>query len=308
MRQHEQVHIMPFQQQINVASYAKDVCPLQQYRTNRKTQTLCSCRSALSQITFVMAKKSTTPLRTSPCNSTSKYASTSLTGKACVVGKKKNEGDLLKKVSKSAVDQSPADIVGKKHSNWNEEFAVLNRGKVAERQKQKGTIAAPSGGNKKRPGNPKEDEQHLDDGSDKVLEDHEEKENNDGYDYEGREEEEVEDNNEESQEAVVKESFNSSSADKDPDIVMDHEHDRRTDVGTRKRKRGDWAGLSATHHAVVAPGQTSRPTSHTIVAGGASSIPTGNTVGGTTDAALPVLHLDGLIKVQGMSKTESIQN
>jgi hypothetical protein len=261
-----------------------------------------------------MTKSPATPVRTSPRRCKSTYASTP--DRACKESRGLIRKGLVKKVSKSAVEKSShADdtkLVGKEKSKRNENSGVLVVGKI---HKRKGTAddvteETPSGKNMKKkrpPGKPKADDVQLveDDVSDEVPEEDEDEEDDDDYD------EEEEDKEEEVLETLVEESWYSSSAeDEEPDAVRDHEHGQLADriLGGGKRKRGDWERLRATDHTVVAPRQPKNHPTGNAISGRASSISTSHTVGTTDAAAMSALHLDGLISVRGMSRTESMRN
>ena len=93
-----------------------------------------------------------------------------------------------------------------------------------------------------------------------------------------------------------------------PIMVMDREQYGHTgNVKKRKQRPGerdDWARSRAPGHTVGVPRTSNQPTGHTV--GGGANVPTGHTVG--RDAALSDHHLDGIVQVRGMSKTESMRN
>lgn len=86
---------------------------------------------------------------------------------------------------------------------------------------------------------------------------------------------------------------------------MDHEHDQLADVVGGKCKRGNWERLRAPDHTVMALRQPNHPTGQIILLQ-TSSISTSHTVGTTDNMLLLCLFciFDGLVNVQGMSKTE----
>ncbi len=154
-------------------------------------------------------------------------------------------------------------------------------------------------------------------------EDAEEDDEEDDEDYEYHEEEaeehfeaEDEDKYERGRvEAVVDGAIANSSSneeeeddDDDPTTVTDREQYGHTgNVKKRKQRPGeryDWARSRAPGHTVGVPRTSNQPTGHTV--GGGANFPTGHTVG--RDAALSDHHLDGIVQVRGMSKTESMRN
>jgi hypothetical protein len=112
--------------------------------------------------------------------------------------------------------------------------------------------------------------------------------------------------------AIVNSSSNEEDEEEDnndPILVMDREQYGHTGNVTKRKQqpgeRDDWAHLQAPGHTVGVPRTSSQPTGQYSIGGGAS-VPTGHTVG--RDAALSDHHLDSIVQVRGMPKTESMRN
>ena len=255
-------------------------------------------------------------LRTSPRKTTNKYSSAQNSPER--VMRRLIRKRLLDKVRNAAIEKNPANAnnkkQGKQQSKRNEK-EVPKRG-VANNIKGKKVASTSKVGR----GKPKRD-----DDSEGTPEGNKEDAEEDDEDYEYHEEEAEEDSEAEDEdeyergrvEAVVDGAIVDSSSneeeeeeddDDDPIMVMDREQYGHTgNVKKRKQRPGerdDWARSRAPGHTVGVPRTSNQPTGHTV--GGGANVPTGHTVG--RDAALSDHHLDGIVQVRGMSKTESMRN
>jgi hypothetical protein len=254
-------------------------------------------------------------LQTSPSKTTNKYSSAQNSPER--VMRRLRRKRLLDKVRYAATEKNPANAnnkkQGKQQSKRNEKEAP-KRG-VANNINSKKVASTSKVGR----GKPKRD-----DDCEGTPEGNKEDAEEDDEDYEYHEEEAEEDFEAEDEdkyergrvEAVVDGAIVDSSSNEeeeeedndDPIMVMDREQYGHTgNVKKRKQRPGErdkWARSRAPGHTVGVPRTYNQPTGHTV--GGGANVPTGHTAG--RDAALSDHHLDGIVQVRGMSKTESMRN